>query len=239
MSYAETGQVNILVIDDDPDMLNFMAEVLIPEGYQVIGVSSAEKGLEQLPYQTFDIAFLDQKLPGMDGIVFGKYLLKNNPHMHIALVTGHSGPKLERMSREHHITYIEKPFKIEELLEVVDSYKAKIDAGQRHQKEVDATDYAPSFQPFFEHISDEYGLPEAPNRLQKLLFQHIRDLLGELSLSGRFTEEKRAMALSGLLAAQVFGMKLPRLKDGTTPWEAYDALMELHGKRKEFTQDEE
>jgi len=34
-------------------------------------------------------------------------------------------------------------------------------------------------------------------------------------------------------------MKLPRLKDGTTPWEAYDALMELHGKRKEVTQDEE
>jgi hypothetical protein len=40
--------------------------------------------------------------------------------------------------------------------------------------------------------------------------------------------------LSGLLAAKVLGISLPRLASGRTPFEEYDAIMRQHGRRTAF-----
>ena len=88
MSYDDTGILHILVIDDDPSMCEILSALFLSEGYLVITADSAEKGLEQLPFYTFDVAFIDQYLPGMEGLVFGEYLGKNNPEMEIVLITG-------------------------------------------------------------------------------------------------------------------------------------------------------
>src|SRR5262245_55407191 len=102
--------LHILVIDDEEEMRNLMLEVLVPRGHQAFAVASAEEGLELLPYHTFDLAFLDQNLPGMEGLVMGEYLRKNNPRMRIALVTGSEDPRLEKLGAEHRIDVIRKPF---------------------------------------------------------------------------------------------------------------------------------
>ena len=51
---------------------------------------------------------------------------------------------------------------------------------------------------------------------------------------GRYTERDRVLALSGLLAARVLGVDLPRLPSGRTPYEEYDEIMRQHGRRTEF-----
>ncbi len=235
MSYAETGLINILVIDDEEEMRTFLTSLLLPLGYQVITVESAEAGLEQLPYQTFDIAFLDHQLPGMDGLVFGEYLLKNNPFMKIALVTGNTAPRVERESIEHDIAFIRKPFKVEEILDVVEEYKQISHARQEASETSSQPCFAPVIRDYFKGLPTAFNFPDVPGRIQKLLFQQIRSALAEMRIAGYLSEESRVKAFSGLLAAQVLGIKLPKLKDGSTPWEAYDKLMESYKGRLEFT----
>ncbi|NIX18602.1 MAG: response regulator, partial [Actinobacteria bacterium] len=65
-----------------------------------------EEGLALLPDWTFQLAFLDHNLPGMEGLLLGEYLRDNNPEMTIALVTGSDEPKLERRTRDLKIKFV-------------------------------------------------------------------------------------------------------------------------------------
>ena len=235
MSYKETGQIQVLVIDDDKDIRMFISEFLIAEGFQVFAVDSAEKGLELLPFQTFDVVFVDHHLPGMQGLVFGEYLRKNNPDLQIALVTGNPDPHLQKNSRLKNIIFIEKPFKVQRFLDVIQEYKDRSDRRQEKKEFHAMPDFAPLIAQHFAGLPGSFSLPNLPERFQKLLIRRIRESLGELRLPGRFTEENRVIAFSALLTAQVFSLKLPKMKDGSTPWEAYDQLMKENGKRVEFS----
>ena len=115
----ETGQLHILVIDDDEDMRQLLTEVLLPDQHQVYAAGSAEEGLQLLPYTTFDVAFLDQNLPGMEGLVLGEFLRKNNSQMTVALVTGNDDPRLPKLGDQAGIRVIAKPFEVREILDVI------------------------------------------------------------------------------------------------------------------------
>ena len=103
--------LNILVIDDEPELRNLFARILNGEQHQVVLAESAEEGLQLLPHWTFHIAFVDHNLPGMEGLVLGEYLRRNNPDMSIVMMTGSEDPRIERRSRDlslsnrHHPTH--------------------------------------------------------------------------------------------------------------------------------------
>lgn len=225
------GQLNILLIDDDPSMRRLVQDILAVDGHQVISCTSAEEGLEQLVFFTFQVAFLDQNLPGMEGLVLGEYLRRNNPHMAIALVTGEVDRRLERVSREHDIRFVAKPFQVGEILEVVDMYRAA--ALARHEARLAVADdaYAPHFDP---NIGQWFGLPNVPARIEERLVARIKDSLANLSSMHRYTERDRTAALSGIIAAQVLGIKLPKLRTGRTLDAEFDDIMRAHARRTEF-----
>ncbi|MEO8179468.1 MAG: response regulator, partial [Deltaproteobacteria bacterium] len=79
--------LNILVIDDDADLRQMFERLFNGEQHQVVLSASAEEGLQLLPHWTFHIAFVDHRLPGMDGLVLGEYLRRNNPDMSIVMMT--------------------------------------------------------------------------------------------------------------------------------------------------------
>src|SRR5215510_14461459 len=97
---AEGDQVNILVIDDVSALRGLLVDIITRRGHQAVPAASAEEGLELLPFWTFQVAFIDQKLPGMEGLVLGEYLRRNNPDMTIALVTGEQDTRLPRLAKE-------------------------------------------------------------------------------------------------------------------------------------------
>ena len=123
MSASAPEQLNILVIDDDEDIRNLMIKILLAHEHQVFAVGSAEQGLELLPYHRFHVAFLDQNLPGMEGLVLGEYLRSNNPSMKIALVTAEDDPRLIKVGDRFDITVIAKPFEVRQVLDLVSSYE--------------------------------------------------------------------------------------------------------------------
>lgn len=228
----DPSQLNILVIDDDEDMRQLLIEILLPEQHQVFAAGSAEEGLQLLPYTTFHVAFLDQNLPGMEGLVLGEYLRKNNPEMTIALVTGADDPKLTRLGEAHDIRVIAKPFEVREIFEVIDGHKnsprPSLDApgpvAQRRPSLVGATAL---LREAFEDVN-------VPDRLAERLARVVRARLAELRTERRYDESDRIVAYAGLVAMRVLGVDAARGPGGQTLHEEYDALMERHGLERAF-----
>ncbi|MCC7542276.1 MAG: response regulator [Deltaproteobacteria bacterium] len=234
-SKATSAQsLNVLVVDDDEGVRGLLAEIVGGEGHQVLPVPSAEAALELLPSWTFHVAILDQRLPGMDGLVLGGFLRRNNPDLAIALMTGDDEPKLERRARDLGISFIRKPFHVGDILGVIESYVQ--DAGERHRKRVEGedADFAPPIGRFVRELTERFGMPNVPQRTRDRLIETTRRALHDLRSVGRYTEHDRVVALSGLITAAVLNVPLPRTQNGKTLFEEYDELMRMHGRRTEF-----
>ncbi len=238
MSDAAEDMLYILVIDDHLEMRNLLLRILSPDGHVVIAVDSAEEGLAQLPWNTFQVAFLDQNLPGMEGLVFGEYLRQNNPHMEIALVTGSDAQNLERLTEAQDITLIPKPFQVDQILDVVSSYRKRAAARSAEEQLHGAPDFAPPLSTYLGEMTRVYSVPSVPSRIEDRLVQTVRDSLRNLHSVAHYNERDRVVALSGLISALVLGVKLPKNNQGQTLYEEYDAAMTAHGRRTEFAQDE-
>ncbi|MDP2045558.1 MAG: response regulator, partial [Deltaproteobacteria bacterium] len=59
---------SILVVDDDPALLNSLTEILEAEGYEVTAAADGESGLRHLKEQAFDLVLSDLALPGLNGM---------------------------------------------------------------------------------------------------------------------------------------------------------------------------
>ena len=199
-----------------------------------ITADSAEAGLEQLPYYVFDVAFIDQYLPGMEGLVFGEYLRRNNPEMAIALITGSPEERLERLCQEHDIQFIPKPFDPDVALTLVEDYRAEQDRLASQWDDEQSPDFAPDIASHVAALTEAFGMPAVPQRIEDLLHQRVRDALNELKRGGPHAENYRIQALAGLLASRVLGIKLPRTRDGDSYYRIYDLLMLGRGQRVEF-----
>lgn len=71
-------QAHILVVDDEPDLLELVYYNLTKSGYRVVCVKSGEEALRQIRSCPPDLMVLDLLLPGIDGLELCK-LLKGNP----------------------------------------------------------------------------------------------------------------------------------------------------------------
>ena len=223
--------LTVLVIDDDDDLRALLVELISREEHIVVAAESAEKGLELLPHTTFHVAFLDQNLPGMDGLLLGEYLRKNNPAMTIALVTGSDDRKLPKLTESLDIELVPKPFTQADALRVLERAKTRVTDHAQLLAEEDADHFVPMFAPHLEALA--LDLPKAPDRLEAKLIENIRRLLANLRTKKRYNEKDRATVLAALLSAQVLGISLPK-RDERTLYQEYDALMEEHGRRREF-----
>jgi CheY-like chemotaxis protein len=229
-----TEQLNILVIDDDESLRGLLVDIIGRGGHQAVPVASAEEGLELLPFWTFQVAFIDQRLPGMEGLVLGQYLRRNNPDMTIALVTGENDLRLERQTRALAIAFIPKPFSVQDIQGVIDDYLAL--ATEREQRRVSHDDayFDPPIAEWVDELTASYAVPNVPARIESRIVDTVKRCLNDLKSVGRYTERDRVIALSGLLSAKVLGISLPRLASGRTLFEEYDAIMRQHGRRSAF-----
>lgn len=231
---SDQPQLNILVIDDDPAMRSLLVDIIQKREHQVVVAESAEEGLELLPFWTFQIAFLDHNLPGMEGVVLGEYLRRNNTDMTIAMVTGSDDPRVERRSRDLALRFIHKPFTMDAILKVIDdTVLAAEEREERRQRGADA-DFEPPIARFIEDVGESYGIPKVPSRIEGRLVETLKRSLNNLRTASRYTERDRVVALSGLLAARVLGVDLPKATSGRTLYEEYDELMKERGRRTEF-----
>jgi len=228
-------QLNVLVIDDDPASVKLLRDIIARGEHQVVTASSAEEGLELLPFWTFQVAFIDQQLPGMEGLVLGEYLRKHNPDMTVALVTGDDDVKLQTRSKALQIVFIRKPFQVSDVLGVLEDYAIRAEERRRRRLARDDAHYEPVIAEYADVIGASYAMPTVPSRIEDRLIDTLKRGLNDLRSVHRYTERDRVIVLSGLLAAKVLGVDLPKVSERTM-YEEYDALMREHGRSTAFEQ---
>ncbi|MEE2788527.1 MAG: response regulator [Myxococcota bacterium] len=231
--------LNVLVVDDDPALRGLICTIITNEGHQPFPADSAEAGLGLLPMYTFQVAFLDQNLPGMTGLVLGQYLRQNNPKMLIALVTAESDKRLIRRSRQHHVVFIPKPFDVEDITRALRAFEATRSQERAIQSQRSAENFAPRLDEFLEDIDAHFDFPSIPNRIEDRLIHVIGHSLNQLRSPARYNESDRIFAYVGLVTALTLAVRLPKTSAGLTYFEEYDRLMAMHGRRVEFSDDVE
>jgi DNA-binding response OmpR family regulator len=80
---------NLLLVDDDPDFVASLAEVLRLAGYSVDTAWSGEKAVELFSSKSYGLALVDLQLPGMSGLATISALRGIRPDALFFLVTGH------------------------------------------------------------------------------------------------------------------------------------------------------
>ncbi len=235
MTDSQSDLVRVLVVDDEAAVRDMLSSALIREGHVVLALESAEAALSALPEWTFDAALLDQRLPGMDGILLGEYLRKSNPTMQVALMTGDETKHLERHAKKLGIHFVKKPFDLGAVLDVVDSARRAASSRRDTTKAENNQAFAPPVAEFVGELAEMYRMPGASRRIEEALVDGIKRQMSELRHDGRYDERARVAALAGLLTATVLKIELPHAPCGKTFFEEYDALMVKRGKRREFT----
>jgi len=106
----------ILVVDDEPNMLDLFKKVLGKEGYQVVAASSGEEAIQQLETDRFDLLISDLKMPGLSGLELLKRAKSVCPMMPCVLLTAHGTiDSAVAAMREGAYDYLTKPINIDEI----------------------------------------------------------------------------------------------------------------------------
>lgn len=108
---------NILVVEDDNSIRNYLKELLSDRGYVVTQASSGIKALELLEKSQIDLALLDLTLPDISGETICQECRKRFPEVKIIILTAKEGVQnIVHGLKMGADDYITKPFTIEELL---------------------------------------------------------------------------------------------------------------------------
>ena len=86
------GEPRILVVDDDPDICDNLSDILSDLGYQVDTAHDGPAALELVSRQPYDVALLDLKMPGMDGVTLYREIKKQRAGIVSLMVTAFAGP---------------------------------------------------------------------------------------------------------------------------------------------------
>lgn len=119
----------ILIIEDDPAVVEGLTEHLKLEHFQVVSSNSGEKGYISVKKENPDLIILDLILPDMDGIDVCKKLRNEGIHIPIIMLTGRKDEIDRIIGLETGADdYVTKPFNIRELILRIKAILQRIDA---------------------------------------------------------------------------------------------------------------
>ena len=115
-----TPGIRVLLVDDEEDLIEFMAKRLAKVGLAVEAVNSGPKAIELADQQTFDVVVLDLKMPEMDGIEVLRNLHAAQPYLQAIMLTGHGSFDSALESGRHDaFRFLLKPHEMDELLHTI------------------------------------------------------------------------------------------------------------------------
>jgi two-component system response regulator HydG len=107
------GSQPILIVDDDADICETLTQILESQGFEVASASSGEEAVTMTKDTSFQIAFIDVKLPKIDGLETLLRLKEINPDIIVIMMTGFRNEVKEALDKAQEasaITCLYKPF---------------------------------------------------------------------------------------------------------------------------------
>ena len=108
--------VNILVVDDEEIVRDSLCSWLKEDGYQAEAAEGGLKALEMMKQRSWNVLFVDLKMPGMDGLEVMRKVKEVQPEIPIIIITAYAtvNTAVEAM-KEGAYDYLVKPFNPEEI----------------------------------------------------------------------------------------------------------------------------
>jgi DNA-binding NtrC family response regulator len=120
--------IRVLLIDDEEVLLDYMSKRLLKKGFTVKCSFSGEEAVEAAQKEHFDVAVVDLKMPGMDGVETQKRLHEIQPFLQCIVLTGHGSiDSALESGQQDAFRYLLKPLEYDTLVNSInEAYEKKV-----------------------------------------------------------------------------------------------------------------
>jgi len=121
-------KIKLLLVDDEINFLQPIAERLTLKGFDVIVTSNGKEAIASAEKDLFDVALVDFQMPGMDGTAVLKALKERHKHLEIIMLTGHATiESAVESTKLGAFKYLEKPYNFDSLVEAIrEAYETRL-----------------------------------------------------------------------------------------------------------------
>lgn len=134
-------EIRLLLVDDDRDFTESLATALGRRGIQLVTVHDGADALAQMRGRRFDVAIVDVRMPGTDGLTLLGRLRQADPRIEVIVLTGHpTVDDVRRGLKEGAFDYLTKPQPVEDLVQRVRAAWAHRRGREEERRRAEADD---------------------------------------------------------------------------------------------------
>ena len=132
----EKKQIKLLIVDDEEKFLSATAKRLGRRDFDVTTATEGNQAIKAAKKGKFDLAILDLRMPGMDGMELLQILKKKHKFLEVIILTGYASiDSAVEATKLGAFSYLEKPYNFEKLLEVLkEAYETRLRKKFEHDK---------------------------------------------------------------------------------------------------------
>ncbi|HEY5950927.1 MAG TPA: response regulator [Kofleriaceae bacterium] len=106
-----SAKLSVLVVDDDPDILEYLQDFLGAEGFEVTTLADPSLAVERIRDEVFHLVVLDLMMPKVSGLDLLAQIRAVDDDIAVIILTGHPSLDTATASIQHEVSaYIHKPF---------------------------------------------------------------------------------------------------------------------------------
>ena len=114
------AKLSVLVVDDDPDILEYLQDFLQAEGFEVTTLSYPSVAVDRIRDEVFHMVVLDLMMPKLSGLDLLHQIRGVDDDIAVIILTGHPSLDTATASIQHEVSaYIHKPFTPAEFRDVI------------------------------------------------------------------------------------------------------------------------
>ncbi len=146
---------NILIVDDELSMREFLSILLEKDGHHVLTGNDGTSALQQLNTHKVDLVITDIRMSGMTGLELLEEVKEQYPHVPVLLITAYASPDDAVLAMKNGaFDYITKPFKVDDIKNVIASaLNTKQSIATTHPPTFNIIGESPEMQKIFDLIS--------------------------------------------------------------------------------------